>query len=318
MRFGFTIAQRGILFGVGTWPQMIKRAAEVDRNPLFDSLFVGDSLMAKPRPESIALLGALTSATSRVRLGVACMASFPLREPVTLAAQWATLDMISNGRMELAVCTGIGIGGTSAPESAVWGVRDAQRGNRMAENIAICRHLWSEDNVSFEGRYRSFTGVTIQPRPLQQPCPIWIAANPWSPNVDKPMRRVARLADGWMTAQVMPGLFKTNLTKLNEALLAEGKDPRRFPNILYHNINIADDRAAALAETKRFLDAYYGPIFSPEMAQAWTAAGPPSRCIEDLRALALAGAQRVSLRLTSWDQARQFDRLINEVLPYVD
>jgi alkanesulfonate monooxygenase SsuD/methylene tetrahydromethanopterin reductase-like flavin-dependent oxidoreductase (luciferase family) len=318
MTFGFTIPQRGILFGVGTWPQMLARAAAVDRDPLFDSIFVGDSLMAKPRPEAIALLGALSAVTSRVRLGVACMASFPLRDPVTFAAQWATLDLISNGRMELAVCTGIGIGGTSARESAAWGVKDSQRGDRMAENIAICRRLWSEDNVSFEGRFRSFSEVTIQPQPIQQPCPIWIAANPWSPNARKPMRRVAQIADGWMTAQVWPGLFKMNLARLNEALSDEGKDPQTFPNLAYHNINVASDRASALAETKRFLDQYYGPVFSPEMAEAWTAAGPPSRCIEDLRALRREGVKRITLRITSWDQERQFERLINEVLPYVE
>ncbi|MGH7931699.1 MAG: LLM class flavin-dependent oxidoreductase [Candidatus Binataceae bacterium] len=318
LKFGFTIPQRGMLFGVATWPELIARAAEVDRNPLFDAIFVGDSLMAKPRPEAIALLGALAAATSRVRLGVACMASFALRDPVTFAAQWATLDLISNGRMQLAVCTGIGIGGTSAKEGAVWSVRDVERGGRMAENMAICRRLWSEDNAAFDGRYRSFAGATIRPRPLQQPCPIWIAANPNPAIGEKPLRRVARIADGWMTAQVWPGLLGTNWSKLESYLREEGKDPADFPAIEYHNVNIATDRESALAETRRFLDEYYGPIFTPAMAEAWTAAGPPARCIEDLRALKRDGAKAITLRITSWDQKGQFERLVNEVLPYVN
>src|SRR5438094_8366322 len=93
--FGFSIPQRGVFFGIATWPEMIALASAVDRNPLFDSIWVGDSVMAKPRPESIALLGALSAATSRVRLGVGCMASFPIRDPIVFALQWGTLDLIS-------------------------------------------------------------------------------------------------------------------------------------------------------------------------------------------------------------------------------
>src|SRR5260370_26973826 len=105
--FGFTIPQRGVFFGIATWPEMLAMAREVDRIALFDSVWVGDSVMAKPRPESIALLGALAGATSRVKLGVGCMASFPIRDPIIFAYQWATLDLVSGGRMRLAACTGI-------------------------------------------------------------------------------------------------------------------------------------------------------------------------------------------------------------------
>jgi alkanesulfonate monooxygenase SsuD/methylene tetrahydromethanopterin reductase-like flavin-dependent oxidoreductase (luciferase family) len=169
--FGFTIPQRGVFFGIATWPEMIAMAREVDRTALFDSVWVGDSVMAKPRPESIALLGALAGATSRVKLGVGCMASFPIRDPIIFAYQWATLDLVSNGRMRLAACTGIVAGGVSAKEGAIWGITDGQRGNRMAENIAICRRLWSEDEVSYRGKYRSFNGITINPCPVQPAMP---------------------------------------------------------------------------------------------------------------------------------------------------
>jgi alkanesulfonate monooxygenase SsuD/methylene tetrahydromethanopterin reductase-like flavin-dependent oxidoreductase (luciferase family) len=167
--FGFTLPQRGVFFGIATWPEMLKLAQEAERSGAFDSVWVGDSVMAKPRPESLTLLGALSAATERVKLGVGCMASFPIRDPIVFAYQWATLDLISNGRMWLAACTGIVAGGVSAREGGIWGISDGQRGNRMAENIAICKRLWSEDNVSFAGKYRSFQGVTITPRPVQQP-----------------------------------------------------------------------------------------------------------------------------------------------------
>jgi alkanesulfonate monooxygenase SsuD/methylene tetrahydromethanopterin reductase-like flavin-dependent oxidoreductase (luciferase family) len=316
--FGFTLPQRGVFFGIATWPQMLSMAREVDRIALFDSIWVGDSVMAKPRPESIALLGALSAATTRVKLGVGCMASFPIRDPIVFALQWATLDLISSGRMLLAVCTGIVAGGVSAREGGVWGIKDTARGNRMAEQIEICRRLWSEDNVTFSGKYHSFSDVTIKPRPIQQPCPIWIAANPQPHEAEKPLRRVVRLADGWMSANAFPGLFAANWEKLAVYLKEAGKDPATYPTIAYHNINLNPDRNAALEESKRFLDEYYGPVFAPQMVEGWTAAGTVKQCVDDLRTMVRSGAKQITLRITSWDQQGQFQRLVNEVLPMVN
>src|SRR5262245_1434689 len=126
--FGFTLPQRGVFFGATTVDQLMTLAKDVDANPVFDSLWVGDSLLAKPRPDSIALLGALASATRRVTLGVGCMASFPVRDPVIFAYQWGTLDLLSGGRMLLAACTGIVAGGASASEGAVWWCSDTDKG----------------------------------------------------------------------------------------------------------------------------------------------------------------------------------------------
>jgi alkanesulfonate monooxygenase SsuD/methylene tetrahydromethanopterin reductase-like flavin-dependent oxidoreductase (luciferase family) len=317
IKFGFTIAQRAMLFGAANWNEMLDLARAADRDPLFDSLWVGDSLRAKPRPESVTLLGALTTATSRVRLGVGCMASFPIREPVLFAGQWANLDYLSNGRMQLAVCTGIGLGGTSAKEGAIWGVRDRERGKRMAENMEICRRLWREDSVSFAGKYRTFEDASVNPRPVQQPCPIWIAANPKPSLSGKALRRVAQVADGWMVASVWPGLFGALWTRLSRHLSEAGKDPATFPNIAYHNIHLAHDRETALNETMRFLQAYYGPVFSAEQAAGWTAAGNPAQCVEDLNRLVRAGAKSITLRITGWNQREQFERIVSEVLPHV-
>ncbi len=323
MTFGFTLPQRGVFFGVTTPAEMLRLAATVDGTGLFDSLWVGDSLMAKPRPESLTLLGALAGGTRRVILGVGCMASFSVRDPIVFAHQWATLDLLSNGRVLLAACTGIVQGGASAREGAIWGVADRERAARMAEHIEICRKLWSEDRVSFTGAYRSFESVTVQPRPVQQPCPIWIAANPrpvpGKPNSpDAPLSRVARMADGWMTVHLVPKMLADNWAKVAQFLREGGRDPARFPTMAYHNVNINEDRQAALEESKRFLDAYYGPVFSPAMVEAWTASGPPAACAEHLRQLGADGAKQVTLRITGWRQQEQFERLVNEVLPRVN
>ena len=316
--FGLILPQRATLFGAATWEQLLDLARMADRHELFESVWVGDSAMAKPRPDSLPLLGALSAVTTRVRLGVGCMASFALREPVFFAEQWSTLDFISKGRMQLVVCTGIGLGGTSAREGAVWDVRDSERGARMAENIEICRRLWSEEQTSFAGTFRSFGNASVNPKPVQRPCPIWIAANPKPALSGKPLRRVAEIADGWMVAQVWPGLFSRLWERLSKHLVALGKDPRLFPNIAYHNIHLGHDRATALAETRRFLHEYYGSVFSAEQAEGWTAAGMPPECVEDLNRLVRAGAKAISLRVTGWNQREQFDQIAAEVLPHVD
>jgi alkanesulfonate monooxygenase SsuD/methylene tetrahydromethanopterin reductase-like flavin-dependent oxidoreductase (luciferase family) len=121
-----------------------------------------------------------------------------------------------------------------------------------------------------------------------------------------------------MTVNIFPGMFAANWAKLSEELKEEGKNPAAYPNIEYHNININPDRNAALEESKRFLDEYYGPVFAPQMVEAWTAAGTPAQCVEDLNRLVREGAKAITLRVTGWDQRGQFERMVNEVLPRVN
>jgi alkanesulfonate monooxygenase SsuD/methylene tetrahydromethanopterin reductase-like flavin-dependent oxidoreductase (luciferase family) len=318
--FGLTLPQRGVLFGALKASDLIDLARAADADPLFDQVWVGDSLFAKPRPDSIALLGALAGATARVKLAVGCMASFPVRDPIVFAYQWATLDLLSQGRMLLAVCTGIIRGGASAREGKPWGVVDAERAKRMSENIDICRKLWSEDKVTFDGTWTKFDDLTVAPKPVQQPCPIWIAANPPLQDMSvatAAMRRVARKSDGWMTVELFPGAFARYWELVSEQLREAGRDPAAFPNVEYHNVNVNDDAEEAVRESKKFLDAYYGPVFAEPVVRAWTAHGPPEKCIEDIRALREAGAKSITFRITSWDQRGQYERLVREVLPHV-
>ncbi len=321
--FGLALPQRGVLLGLTDIGGLTDLARRADANPLFDSVWVGDSLFSKPRPDSIALLGALAAVTKRVKLGVGCMATFPVRDPLVFAFQWATLDVVSAGRMILAACTGIvKQAGASEEEGRPWGVSDGQRAGRMAENIDICRALWTGKPTSYAGRWTSFSDVTLAPVPVQDPCPIWIASNPpprrQRPEaIRAPLRRVARVADGWMTVQLVPNAFDLLWRELSDLLLQEGKDPDTFPTMTIHNININEDAATAFTETERLLNLHYGPVFDETAIRSWTAWGPPQACIEQLASLKDAGAKTITLRMTAMDQTRQFERLVEEVLPYV-
>ena len=127
--FGLTLANRGVIIGAVTVPELFDMAKRGEDSGAFDAVWVGDSLLAKPRLESITLLSALAVVTKKVRLAVGCMATFPHRHPALLAQQWASLDVISGGRAWLAVC----LGGPNeqspaqALEHKVMGIKDTER-----------------------------------------------------------------------------------------------------------------------------------------------------------------------------------------------
>lgn len=314
--FGFTIPQRGALMDIAPLGELLALAPMVEATGLFESVWVGDSLIAKPRPESIALLGTLAATTENLTLGVGCMASFTVRDPVTFAYQWATLDQLSGGRMLLAACTGI-VPGKSRQEGAHFGgIRDLDRPALLEENIRLCRELWTGESIDFSGRFHSYSDLQVQPAPVQDPCPIWIAANP-APGrfFARSMKRVATFADGFQTCVMSPGGLQAMTSELSTHLTAAGRPPSSFPVMAYHNVNIGPDRDQCLAESKRFLDAYYGPIFDESKVESWTAAGTPQQCVDHLVDLVDQGATSITLRCTSWDQVGQLRRLSEEVIP---
>src|SRR5437879_6053097 len=122
MRASLTLANRGVAFGVTSPAQLLQMAEIADSSGALQSLFVGDSLIAIPRLESLMLLAALAARTKSVRLGTACMSSFTLRDPVLLAHQWAALDLLSGGRTILIACTGIVPQAGFAAEQKLYGV----------------------------------------------------------------------------------------------------------------------------------------------------------------------------------------------------
>jgi len=323
MRIGLTLPNRGVLFGVTSVDLMLDLAAEADSSGFFDAVWVGDSLLGKPRLESITLLAAIAGRTHKVRLGTACMASFPLRDPVLLAYQWASLDRIAGGRSVLIACTGLVEQEGAQVEGTLYGLQNAQRVTRLIEWIQILRLLWTTDNASFDGREYRFQGITIDPKPVARPAPpIWIANNAPAENrelVKRTHRRAVKYGDGWQTSIWDPEDLEWRVRDMVRELEEAGRDPATFDRCVYHNININEDEDAALEESRRFLELYYTPMkFSDKDVRDWVAIGSPANCVEHLRRLESMGITDVGLRITSWDQAGQYQRLVNEVLPAME
>jgi alkanesulfonate monooxygenase SsuD/methylene tetrahydromethanopterin reductase-like flavin-dependent oxidoreductase (luciferase family) len=318
VKVGLTLPNAGVNFGATTPEQLLEMARIADQSDLFEFVWVGDSLLAKPRMESMVLLSALAGQTRRVRLGVACMASFTIRDPILLAYQWASLDLLARGRTVLVACTGINPQGQV--ESEMYGVRPRDRVKRLIEWIQVLKALWTQDQATFAGEIYRFSDITIAPKPAAKPHPpIWIANDPRSTRerAERTHKRVATYADGWQTGMSALEHLDWHIDSIREHLAQLGRDPSRFDFSNYHNFNINPDRDAALAESKRFLDTYYSTDFPPDFVAAWTATGSPEQCIEHILEYQRLGFTDITLRATSWDQVGQLQRLMEDVLPFV-
>jgi alkanesulfonate monooxygenase SsuD/methylene tetrahydromethanopterin reductase-like flavin-dependent oxidoreductase (luciferase family) len=256
-----------------------------------------------------------------VRLGTCCLSTFPLRDPIFLAAQWAALDQVSHGRMVLGACIGGSLPREKAEaEFAAFNVKLSDRAPRLEEGLTILRRLWAEDHVTHEGRFWQFRDLTLEPKPVQTPCPIWIATNPKPglapPHVaDRAIRRVGLMADGWMTDNTPVARFKERWEMIRHVAREAGRPTDPMESALHLMVNINDDREAAFEESLKFLHTYYSPAMTREYVESWLAYGSPAAVVEKIRAYVDAGCTTPILRFASWDQKGQLARALADVLP---
>lgn len=320
--FGLTLSNRALVTRGTPAEDLIRMAVEAEQSGAIDAIWVGDSILSKPRLECIPLLGAIAARTTRVKLGVACMATIAQRNPVLLALQWASLDALSGGRSWLAACMGYPASQhpMAAKELEVMGVASKERPGRMEEMIQALRVLWSSQQASFHGRYYSFDDVNLLPKPAQQPCPIYIAGTPrpaqiGARGVERALRRIARYADGWMSNQIELAMFREHKERLRDMLIEEGRDPDAFRTVLYYGVAVNRDRDRAFREAKAFLDAYYQKDFTREGVEIWTACGPVEHCVDCMRGFIEAGVDHIAIRPIGADLDEQFRVFLSEVLP---
>jgi alkanesulfonate monooxygenase SsuD/methylene tetrahydromethanopterin reductase-like flavin-dependent oxidoreductase (luciferase family) len=319
-QFGLVLSNRSVVTGTATADELLALARKAETAG-WDAVWVGDSLLARPRLDALVLLGALAAATRRVKLGSASFTSTPLRHPLQRAGQWYSLDVLSGGRMIFNASQGAPgpQGGAFAEEFAAFGIDPASRMRRMEEAIEIMRLASSGEPVSYEGEYAQFHQLTILPQPVQHPLSIWIstATDSRKPKMTaRALRRVARYADGWMTIRRSPEVFAANLADIRCSARELGRElAADFTACMYLDINVNNDAETAFQESKRFLDRYYQHDFSRAEVELLAVFGPPQHCIERLRQFLQAGATAFALRITGPDEHRQLERISEEVLP---
>ncbi len=242
-------------------------------------------------------------------LTLATTVSLPVvRGPVQLAKTLATIDVLSEGRL----VAGVGPG-SSARDYAAVALPFEERWRRFDETLQALRALLEGDSEGFEGEFYSIRGITLEPRPEQQPRPpIWVAS--WGSRPG--LRRVARYGDGWLASayNTTPDRFREAGDLLADALRLEDRDAVPFPNALATTwLYITDDRGSA----ERMLTDVLAPMLNRpvEALRALSLPiGPAEVCAERLAGFAQAGAQRLFL----WplrDEVTQLELFRERVAP---
>jgi probable F420-dependent oxidoreductase len=230
MRFGLGIStcREGLAYpsGFASLQATAELAREAERLG-FDSLWGNDHLATQhvllntlDTPpnfyEPLITFAYLAGHVSTIRFVVATIVA-PLRDPVLLAKQAATLDQAAQGRLTL----GLGIGAYREEFEAIANPPPkANRGRMMEETVDILRRLFTERRTAYDGHYYRFSEIETFPKPWQQPFPLYLSGN--APDA---IRRAARLADGWILAGASPEQARSSIAVLHDAIAEAGRRP---------------------------------------------------------------------------------------------
>jgi probable F420-dependent oxidoreductase len=254
----------------------------------YDYLCSGEHMMFHGAvPNSLITLAVAAGATSKIRL-MSTVVLLPLYTPMVLAKMASVLDVASGGRYHM----GIGVGGEFPKEFEACGVPVKQRGSRSNEALEVIKKLWTEKNASFEGRYSKFSGVTLDPQPVQKPHPpIWVAGRK-----ESAMKRAALYADGWIPYMYTPEMLHESIEKIQQFGKQEGRDLSNFRPGLFIFASVYPDRDEAREQAARALGKNYSQDFS-KIAGRYVLYGNPEDCRKRLKEYVDAGARTV---LVSW------------------
>lgn len=266
-----------------------------------DAVWVGDSVIAKPRHDPLTLLAAIAARTRTIRLGTAVLLAV-LRNPVLLAHQIATLDQISAGRLILGVGTGADLP-SIRNEFAAAGVPFERRGARLLESMQLCRALWTGKPVDWDGLW-SLREAVVGPTPYARDGPpIWAGGN-----VDAVLRRTGRHFDGWFpSAPSDATLWAERWRRVRESAVSAGRDPGSIVGALYLSLSVDDDASKASDRLDDYLQRYYNRDPRRVRAEQACYAGNLEGAAEWLRSYVDVGATDFALRFPG-DHERNIER----------
>lgn len=180
-----------------------------------DSLWVSDRLVSSALIlEPVAFLSFIAGRLRKMKLGTSTLV-LPTRNPVVLAKELATLDFLSQGRLFPAV----GLGGEESKDLQAIGVSQKERAGRTDEMIVLMRRLWTEESVTFHGKFFAVEEAAVRPRPWQKNgLPIWIGGRS-----EAALRRTGRLGDGWLVSSVSPVEVESGIKSIRAYAAAAGR-----------------------------------------------------------------------------------------------
>ncbi|HEX3840833.1 MAG TPA: LLM class flavin-dependent oxidoreductase [Acidimicrobiales bacterium] len=211
----------------------------------FDSIWLPEVLTA-PTVEPLTALAYAAAHNPDIKLGTTMV--LPGRNPVRLAKELATLDMLSEGRLLTTFVPGI----PRHPEAGAVGVPGPDKGRLMDEVLPLLRRLWTGEIVSHHGEAAEFDDVCVSPTPVQQPLEFWTGGM-----VPAALRRCGRFADGWLPSLCTPDEAAEGAAMIHEVADEEGRaiSPEHFGvSIGYSHHPITPKMAQAMAAQRRGVD----------------------------------------------------------------
>jgi alkanesulfonate monooxygenase SsuD/methylene tetrahydromethanopterin reductase-like flavin-dependent oxidoreductase (luciferase family) len=288
--------------GAGDPRELIKFAIRAEELG-FDSIFVNDSLI-NARIEALAMLAAVAPMTKHVTLGTAALLPF-LRRPVQTAAALSSIDLLSRGRLVVAVGAGFP-GRLGQPLYTLSDTPWARRFKRLDETVQLWRQLWASEQVSeFHGELVQYTDIP----PVAAPCqpggpPIWLGGA--APGA---LARTGRLYDGWLPYPPDPADYATGLATVHKAAADAGRSADDITPALFVTVRIDDSAAAAHQVLRDFATTTYGmPLEQLAQIQALVT-GTSSDVAAGLAGYAAAGARHIVVRLAALNLTDQYEQL---------
>jgi len=271
-----------------------------------DSIWQTDRLLSRePMLECMSVMAALAGRTSRLKFGMNVV-SLALRDPVLLAKQCATIDVLSEGRLLPA----FGIGSPRAPEWTALHNDTKTRGRKTDEALEVIGRLWREENVDFVGEHFRLTGASISPKPFQANLPMWIGGGS-----EAAIQRTARVGTGWLGGPETPAETRKIVAAIRAAQLETGRtieEDHYGASFPFHFGRAADrvlERPMQVYERRTSRD-----------PRGYFAIGDADAIVSRLKEYIDAGISKFVLRpAVVGDEAvmGQTQRLIKEVLPAV-
>jgi alkanesulfonate monooxygenase len=254
----------------------------------FDSLWVWDHVLLGVQPnfpiiESLTLLTAIAARTKTIKLGTGILV-LPMRNPVILAKQLGSMDLLSNGRLIMGLASG-----WYKREFDAVGVPFDKRGKIMDENLDILKRFWTEDMVKGEFTYHKIPAGVMFPKPVQKPYPPLLIGG----YVDVVLKRAALAGDGWLTYFYRPESFAKSWEKIRNFAKEGGKDPDRLLNAAQLPICIGKSRAAVESQMMEWLGKEWDYASWSESTKDSAILGTVDECVEQLKAHLAVGTQKL-------------------------
>ena len=312
MRIGVLLPHRGVIIQSARRPPVEDcwTIARLCDDAGMD-VWVGDSVVAKPRLEPLTTLAYVAAMTQRARLGTAILLP-ALRQPTVLAHQLANIDQISQGRLVL----GLGVGWGMPAIVREWeacGQVHKRRAKDLEEHMAVWRMLWSGKPVTYEGNGFKLTEHTIGPLPWnEEGPPLLVTAGNRGEFIPAQIERVGKFGDGVITTYVTEDDIRQLRVVCTQAMAKHGRPRADFPLCVYTTIRLEDNIAKAESLTREFLDKYYGGGVN---FRGMMGLGPAAAVIDVMKRYEAAGVTDLCVRLVGEDQVAQLQQFIADVLP---